>query len=66
MREAQPKVTVTVKVRGPKRKTSVKVEANYYRIVDGCLIFRNNVGGNSYPETVAVFAAGYWLEVHRV
>lgn len=65
MQPTKDKTNVTVKVRGPKRKGSVKVSAHYYRIQDGCLIFRNNVGGNQYPETVAVFAAGHWLEVIR-
>lgn len=40
----------------------IKVAAQYYRIVDGALIFRNYRHDN-YPETVRVFAPGYWLEV---
>lgn len=37
-----------------------KITAEYYRIVDGTLIFRNAQPG-SYPITVAVIAAGAWV-----
>lgn len=40
-----------------------KVEADYFRIVDGALIFRNSARGNTYPEAVRVFASGVWTEV---
>lgn len=42
------------------------VEADYYRIEGGALIFRNNArhaNNNGYPQTVHVFAAGIWAEV---
>lgn len=39
------------------------VEADYFRIVDGALIFRNSSRGNNYPEAVHVFASGTWAEV---
>ena len=42
---------------------SVLVEADYFRIQDGALIFRNKMIGNHYPEVVHVFAAGVWLAV---
>lgn len=62
---AEPrKVTVKVKVQRLKRVATVKVEAEYYRVDNGNLIFRNQVPGG-YPETVAMFAAGIWLEVHK-
>lgn len=41
----------------------IKVQAQYFRIVDGALIFRTYKGGDQYPETNRVFAPGYWLEV---
>ncbi|HEV2660143.1 MAG TPA: hypothetical protein VGU68_06045 [Ktedonobacteraceae bacterium] len=43
----------------------VFVTANYFVIVEGALCFRNNAtrGGNGYPETVRVFAAGAWSDV---
>jgi len=40
----------------------VKVTAQYHRIVDGALIFRN-YRNNDYPEMVQTFAAGHWLEI---
>jgi hypothetical protein len=40
----------------------VEVAAQYHRVVDGVLIFRNFVP-NGYPEMVQTFAAGHWLEV---
>lgn len=61
MRQARTKDVIVV-VRGPKRKARVKVTAQYFRIVDGALVFRNYVPDN-YPETVRVFAPGYWLEI---
>lgn len=41
----------------------IKVQAQYFRIVDGALIFRTYKGSDQYPETNRVFAPGYWLEV---
>lgn len=41
----------------------VPVKAQYHRIVDGALIFRNFVP-NGYPQMVRTFAAGHWLEIH--
>lgn len=43
-------------------RREVKVQAQYFRIIDGALIFRNHDGG-PYPRTVRMFAAGHWLEV---
>lgn len=40
----------------------VQVKAQYHRIVDGALIFRNFVP-NGYPQMVRTFAAGHWLEI---
>lgn len=57
-------VTVKVKVQRLKRVATVRVTAEYYRVDNGNLIFRNHVQGG-YPQTVAMFAAGVWLEVHR-
>lgn len=54
--------TVICRAHGRAKRTAVKVAAEYYRIVDGALIFRNARPGN-YPQTVRVFAPGYWLEV---
>jgi hypothetical protein len=39
------------------------LQADYHRIVDGALIFRNYRGPDQYPETVHVFAAGHWMEM---
>lgn len=39
------------------------VDADYFRIEAGVLIFRNTGHGNNYPEAVHVFAAGVWAEV---
>lgn len=48
---------------GTGRRHTVKVTAEYYRVQDGALIFRNSRGESQYPETVHVFAPGYWLQV---
>lgn len=40
----------------------VPVKAQYHRIVDGALVFRNFVP-NGYPQMVRTFAAGHWLEI---
>jgi len=62
VREARTKVCSVV-VRNPNgKKGRVKVTAQYFRITEGALVFRNYVPDN-YPETVRVFAPGYWLEV---
>lgn len=56
--------TVSVVVRSAKgRRQRVKVTAQYWRIVDGALVFRNKPDANRYPETVHVFAPGHWLEI---
>ncbi len=44
---------------------TVKIEADYHRIVDGDLIFRNFGGEGQYPTMVHTFARGHWLEVKR-
>ena len=44
----------------------VIVEADYFRIEAGVLIFRNSKIGNQYPEVVHCFAAGVWQEVEPV
>ena len=42
------------------------VEADYYRVVDGALIFRTEKRGNEqYNPAVRMFAPGYWAEVHE-
>lgn len=42
------------------------VEADYFRITEGALIFRNTAGATDpYPPTVRVFAAGHWAEVRQ-
>lgn len=56
---------VRVLVRGVKRARWVKVEAQYWRIVDGALCFRNADPEGGYPLTVAVFAPGHWMEIKR-
>lgn len=58
---------ILVLTRGPKGKARwVKVEAQYWRIIEmGALVFRNNGQNGGYPETVALFAPGQWLEVKR-
>lgn len=43
----------------------VKIEADYHRIVDGTLFFRNHRGPTEYPELVHAFAPGHWLEMKR-
>ena len=45
---------------------NVMVEADYFRIEGGALIFRNSKIGNQYPEVVHCFAAGVWQEVEPV
>lgn len=56
--------TVAVVVYSPKgRRLRVKVTAQYFRIVDGALIFRNGSLDNGYPVTVHVFAPGHWHEI---
>lgn len=49
----------TVRVLG---SPTIDVQADYYKIEQGALIFRVNNRG-SYPIAVHTFAAGYWLEV---
>lgn len=57
--------TVHVAVRSAKgRKQRVKVTAQYFRIVEGALVFRNH-NPTGYPHTVHVFAPGHWLEIIR-
>lgn len=42
------------------------VEADYYRVVDGSLIFRTERRGNEqYNPAVRTFAPGFWAEVHE-
>lgn len=43
--------------------TEVTVTADYFRVIDGALWFRNIAVANAYPEMVHVFARGQWLEV---
>lgn len=43
-------------------RSSVEVEADYFKIEGGNVIFRNAVRG-SYPDVVRVFAAGHWHEI---
>lgn len=43
----------------------ISVEAHYFRVQEGVLSFRCYANGDGYPETVRVFAPGYWLEVKR-
>ena len=40
----------------------VRIEADYMKIENGHLIFREEVR-HSYPDTVRVFAPGAWREV---
>lgn len=61
-RDGKTTSTVICQAHGRAKRTTVKVAAQYYRIVDGALIFRN-YRHDAYPETVRVFAPGYWLEV---
>lgn len=60
-RDNRRSCTVVVAVEG--LLDHVKVTAQYYRIVDGVLYFRNYTGAGTYPETVRVFAPGYWQEI---
>lgn len=57
--------TFSVKVKGSKLRVTVVSE--YYRIDErtGSLVFRNSVRG-TYPQTVQVFAPGYWLDLKVV
>lgn len=42
------------------------VEADYYRVVDGALVFRTEKRGNEqYNPAVRTFAPGFWAEVHE-
>lgn len=42
----------------------VEVEAEYFRVADGVLTFRNPPRGNqSFPTAVHTFAHGHWREV---
>lgn len=41
------------------------VEADYIRLDEGHLIFRNNNRGGPYPTTVRIFAPGRWLEIRE-
>jgi hypothetical protein len=42
------------------------IEADYYRVMDGALIFRTEARGNEkYNPAVRVFAPGYWAEVYE-
>jgi len=41
--------------------------ADYFRIEQGCLWFRNvAIAGDKYPTTVVVYAPGQWLSVETV
>lgn len=42
----------------------IDVTADYYKVAEGTLTFRNWVR-DGYPEPVQTFAHGYWLEVQR-
>lgn len=54
----------TVWCQGNKKRTSFSVYAQFFVVKDGVLCFRNNpTSSMRYPETVRMFAAGYWLEV---
>lgn len=43
----------------------VTLEADWTKVENGALTFRNHVR-NSYPETVQVFAAGTWIRVENL
>jgi hypothetical protein len=40
--------------------------ADYFRIEQGCLCFRNHRAAEAYPSTVMVYAPGQWLTVELV
>ena len=45
---------------------AVKVEADYFVIEAGHLIFRRTRYGNTYPITVLALASGNWTQVVRL
>lgn len=44
---------------------AINVNADYFVVVEGQLIFRNKVPG-TYPFLVRIFAAGSWRDVENV
>lgn len=56
-------VQQTIDKAGVVQATVVKVEADYHRVVDGVLVFRNYNGPEAYPTMVRTFAPGHWLEI---
>ena len=56
---------------GERADRRIIVDAAYYKVEDGCLVFRNHktvcAGGiATYPEAVRSFAAGYWRDVESI
>jgi hypothetical protein len=51
----------SVKVAGMKKRLAV--EADYFRIDCGTLVFRNTNPHGGYPCMVRCFAAGMWVDV---
>lgn len=39
------------------------VEADYFTLEHGHLVFKNNTRPGYYPEAIRVFAPGAWMEV---
>ncbi len=49
------------------KKRPVKVQADYFRIDNGVLVFRKaRATPQSYPEAVTVFASGAWSRLEAV
>jgi hypothetical protein len=46
-------------------KTEVLIEADYFKLEAGHLVFRDNGSRGSYPVTVKVIAPGIWAEVDQ-
>jgi hypothetical protein len=63
-----PSLQMPANVGGGYNRPTTEVEADYFRVQDGVLTFRQERHGhNDYPVAVRVFAPGFWAEVteHR-
>lgn len=56
---------ITYKVKLSARKRTEAVTADYFRVDNGILTFRNAATDNKYPVFIKCYAPGVWLSVEN-